>query len=251
VSLSSSSGACFGWCEICGVEHRLQQGPATRYAQELMAELEESQRIDYIRAAADANPEHATDYLYGAARGQMFGVLVCEDRYGQVVVLRAFSGQYNGTWNAEGWVTPLFDVAAHDGIMIPADHEIKVLGQKIDANTTDSAEIADLRRTRKKLSQSVMKELHALYELHNFCGQSQPLTAFYKDANGIPTGAGDCCAPKLLDHAARHHLKPLGIAEFFWGATNRSGTCEQGHFYDSCIDRCQPILGFLLCGATT
>ncbi|MFZ1986822.1 MAG: hypothetical protein WAU91_20595, partial [Desulfatitalea sp.] len=60
--------------------------------------------------------------------------------------------------------------------------------------------------------------------------------------------AGDCCAPKLLNAAAKQKLAPKSLAEIFWGRTNRSGTRQQGIFYTACPEKCQPILGFMLCG---
>jgi tRNA pseudouridine32 synthase/23S rRNA pseudouridine746 synthase len=64
----------------------------------------------------------------------------------------------------------------------------------------------------------------------------------------LPTGTGDCCAPKLLHYAATHHLKPLAMAEFWWGAPSPNGDKIQGEFYGACIERCQPLMGFLLTG---
>jgi tRNA pseudouridine32 synthase/23S rRNA pseudouridine746 synthase len=61
----------------------------------------------------------------------------------------------------------------------------------------------------------------------------------------MPAGAGDCCAPKLLADAARQDLTPLAIAEIFVGDTTMK---KEGEFYDACKDRCQPVLGFMLCG---
>ena len=61
-----------------------------------MQELEDSQRIDYQNVPADADPRFSTDYLFGEARGQMFGLLECRDDQGRIVVLRAFSSLYNG-----------------------------------------------------------------------------------------------------------------------------------------------------------
>ena len=61
---------------------------------------------------------------------------------------------------------------------------------------------------------------------------------------GLPTGTGECCAPKLLHYAATQGFKPLAMAEFWWG----SGSKEQGKFYGACAERCEPIMGFLLSG---
>ena len=245
---SLSPHAAFGWCSKCNVEHRLSEGPAHEHALELMQELTNLTRIDYRSESAAADPGFSTDYLFGAARGQMFGVLAAEDRQGGVVILRAFSCQYNAAWNVAGWAPPLFDVAAYDQIMIPGDRAIKELGREMDA-LESGHEKRLLQHKRKRLSRSLMKDLHGLYELSNFRGETRPLAEFFRETNGIPTGAGDCCAPKLLHQAVRRNLRPLGIAEFYWGRTNRSGTREHGRFYSACLDKCQPILGFMLCGA--
>ena len=214
-----------------------------------MEELENLQRIDYRCDSADADPRFSTDYLFGEARGQMFGVLDCENEKGEIVVLRAFSCQYNAMWNVGGWAPPLFDVEAYHQIMIPGDRKIKELGRKMAAMNIVNEEYQLLKLQRKNLSQSIMKKLHHLYQLQNFRGETMPLVDFFEFTNGPPTGAGDCCAPKLLNQAARNNLRPLGLAEFYWGKTNRSGTREHGRFYSSCVDKCLPILGFMLCGA--
>lgn len=245
----NSSPASSGWCRRCGVEHRLEPGYARRHARALQQELADLRRIDYRRESAVADARFAIDYLFGPARGQMFGVLECADNRGQAVILRAFSGQYNGVWTIDGWVPPLFDVAAYEQIMIPGDRRLKKLGRKIEALPPGTDRRAELVTRRKHLSRSLMKDLHDLYELRNFRGETAPLAAFFGDTNGAPTGAGDCCGPKLLNHAARNNLRPRSLAEFYWGATNRSGTREHGRFYGRCADKCRPILGFMLCGA--
>jgi len=64
----------------------------------------------------------------------------------------------------------------------------------------------------------------------------------------MPTGTGDCCAPKLLHYAATHGLKPLAMAEFWWGTPSTQDHKISGEFYGACRDRCQPLMGFLLSG---
>ncbi len=80
--------------------------------------------------------------------------------------------------------------------------------------------------------------------LTNFAGESLPLTDLMP--RGIPTGTGECCAPKLLHYAATIGLKPLAMAEFWWG--DSSADKLQGQFYGACEERCQPLMGFLLSG---
>ena len=62
------------------------------------------------------------------------------------------------------------------------------------------------------------------------------------------SGFGDCCAPKLLNFAARHGIRPEAIAEAWWGRAPPGGGRESGVLYDSCEDKCERILGFSLCG---
>jgi tRNA pseudouridine32 synthase/23S rRNA pseudouridine746 synthase len=51
------------------------------------------------------------------------------------------------------------------------------------------------------------------------CGGGGPLQATNDEAFlGFPAGTGDCCAPKLLHEAALRGLKPVGLAEFWFGA---------------------------------
>jgi len=77
--------------------------------------------------------------------------------------------------------------------------------------------------------------------------ETRPLTELL--SGNIPTGAGECCAPKLLNYAALNGLKPVGLSEFYWGKENKSGTRQHKQFYPACVEKCQPILGFMLCGA--
>ncbi len=178
----------------------------------------------------------------------MFGVLECLNREGQQVLLRAFSGQFNGTWEVTGWAPPLFDGQAFETLSFEVEREIKRLGREMAQPDCSRENGAELRRQRRRLSQELMHEIHSLYRLSNFRGQETTLFSAYHGKNGIPTGTGDCCAPKLFNLAARQDLVPLGIAEFYWGRANRSGNRQHGRFYPSCKEKCEPILGFMLCG---
>ncbi|WP_421659210.1 pseudouridine synthase [Leptothermofonsia sp. ETS-13] len=105
--------------------------------------------------------------------------------------------------------------------------------------------IRELKRQRKEISRQLQAQMHAHYWLTNFAGVSLSLQQLMPDGS-LPTGTGDCCAPKLLHYAALHHLKPLAMAEFWWGPS--AGDKIQGRFYGACVERCQPLMGFLLSG---
>ena len=108
------------------------------------------------------------------------------------------------------------------------------------------ARISELKQQRKALSRQLQAQMHATYSLTNFSGRSRSLQELIP--GGFPTGTGDCCAPKLLHYAATHNLKPLAMAEFWWGASSVNQDKIQGEFYGACAERCQPLMGFLLSG---
>ncbi len=244
---ADSHFSCFGHCPTCGTTHNLPDNPAIQPCLDLMKTLKNKKRIDLLSSDNNANPLLSTDYLYGPARGQMFGVMVCRHQDGSMGTFRAFSGQYNGIWHVDGWTPPLVAEKKFHNINHDVEKEIKELGRRINA-LDHSLEQQILKRTRKSLSQKLMKDIHALYQMTNFHGQTRSLQATFTGPGGIPTGTGDCCAPKLLNYAATHGLQPLGLAEFYWGKANKSGTRQHGSFYPSCKAKCQPILGFMLCG---
>lgn len=57
-----------------------------------------------------------------------------------------------------------------------------------------------------------------------------------------PSGAGECCAPKLLQYALTHCLRPKVLAEFWIGAPSPTEVRHEGQFYAPCSGRCVPIL---------
>ncbi len=105
-------------------------------------------------------------------------------------------------------------------------------------------QIHDLKVKRKSLSQQLQAHMHQAAALTNFAGESRSLAQL--QPAGLPTGSGECCAPKLLHYAATHNLQPIAMAEFWWGAA--VGDKQPGEFYGACVDRCQPLMGFMLSG---
>ncbi len=204
--------------------------------------------IDLFSGTSSGAPALATDWLFGPARGKMFGVLEGIRPDGMTTILRAFSGQYNGCWLANGWAPPLFDVAEFQTLSEIMEPRIKALGIKIDACEDHGEEWLALRKERRQLSRQMMEDFQALYKLTNFRGKTANLGEVFLGKSGIPTGTGDCCAPKLLNYAARQGLRPVGLTEFYWGRQNHSGNRQHGSLSGSCKEKCRPILGFMLCG---
>jgi hypothetical protein len=239
---------CAGFCRRCGKEHSLPTGPAIIQAQELMELLALRQHIDPAGGPAPRDPSYSTVPLFGEARGKMFGVLVCRDHLGRQQTLRAFSGQFNGCWQMEGWAPPLFSLESFREVHDSTEKQIKTYGRMIDDLKEPSEQREVLVATRRELSRKLMQDIHGLYRVRNFRGQSLPLSQTFLGEKGMPTGTGDCCAPKLLNQAASQGLHPISLAEFYWGRENLSKSKEHGQFYSSCSSKCAPILGFMLCG---
>jgi tRNA pseudouridine32 synthase / 23S rRNA pseudouridine746 synthase len=107
-----------------------------------------------------------------------------------------------------------------------------------------NAEIRALKQQRQILSQTLQTQLHQITTITNFAGETKSLQTLRP--TGLPTGSGECCAPKLLHYAASNQLTPLAMAEFWWGAA--VGDKQPGVFYGACADRCQPLMGFMLSG---
>lgn len=237
-----------GYCRRCGRDHWLGQGNSLTHCRQLMELLADCGTIDLFSGTSHNAPALSTDWLYGPARGKMFGVLECVDSDGKTTILRAFSGQYNGCWLAGGWAPPLFDADEFLALSKVEEPRIKALSRKIDACKDHDKKWLALRKERHLLSRQLMAAYHALYQFTNFRGQTANIDEVFLGKTGIPSGTGDCCAPKLLNLAVRQHLRPVGLTEFYWGRENHSGERQHGSLSGSCATKCRPILGFMLCG---
>lgn len=237
---------CSGLCASCNTDHELATGGLAQIrAKELMHELATKGVLDIF----SSTPTLSTESLFSDARGKMFGVLECEDN-GNTTFLYAFSGQFCNLWNIEGWAPPLFDTDSWHKTNIFNEMRIKKLTTHIQhciQFNKQSHIIAALKKRRKELSRNLMRQIHELYTIHSFYEKKEKLAGAFLFPQKIPTGAGDCCAPKLLNMAHYHGLKPVSIAEFFFGHTNKSGTKHHGQFYSSCTAKCAPLLGYMLC----
>jgi tRNA pseudouridine32 synthase/23S rRNA pseudouridine746 synthase len=111
-------------------------------------------------------------------------------------------------------------------------------------------QIASLKEARRVKSSSVQDWLFERYNFLNAHGHVKNVVAIFKEFSSIvpPAGAGDCAAPKLLQYAFQHQLKPIAMAEFWWGKPAPSNIRKQSNFYPACRNKCEPILGHMLQG---
>ena len=187
--------------------------------------------------------------------GKMFGVLVVEVNEKLKVkseksiaglgFLAAYSGLLEGRNDWDYFVPPVYDAQQPDGYFKTKEREISQL-------SIVNSQLA------KQLSQELQCWLFHQYQLLNARGEVKDLVEIwqsYYDKPKLrqkfpmpPGGTGDCCAPKLLQYAYLHGLKPVCMAEFWWGASTKTELRQHLNYYPACRGKCKPILSWMLQG---
>ena len=113
-----------------------------------------------------------------------------------------------------------------------------------------NAERTYLKEKRKKLSAILQQGLFDEYHFLNAHSVKRSLLSIFKDTpQGVPpAAAGECAAPKLLQFAFINNLKPIALAEFWWGEAPKSAIRKHKHYYPACQGKCLPILTHMLQG---
>lgn len=111
-------------------------------------------------------------------------------------------------------------------------------------------QIQQRKQERKKRSAALQLRLFAQFNLLNARGETKDLCEiFAPTAQQVPpAGAGECAAPKLLQYAYLNQLRPIAMAEFWWGNSPKTEIRRHGYFYPACKGKCEPILKHMLIG---
>jgi tRNA pseudouridine32 synthase / 23S rRNA pseudouridine746 synthase len=261
----------------------------------------------------------------GLVIGKMFGVLVCQNKNGELGYLAAFSGKLADSNHHKYFVPTVFDMLSETGfykkeeaVLNELNREIEHLENQSDyrialknlKNVKNEAE-TDLNRQKEAMkAQKILrdekrkipncnieelnkesqlekilfkkmtkyweykisgaekevssftdeinqkKEIRSLksaklqqqlfdnYSFLNKHQTSKSLGAIFE--NNPPAGAGECAAPKLLHYAFQNNLKPIAMAEFWWGQSPKSEIRKHKQFYPACTGKCEPILKHML-----
>ena len=192
------------------------------------------------------------EILEDANRGKMFGVLVVEHE-GALAFLAAYSGLLAGRNDWEYFVPPVYDAQQPDG-------HFKTTEQKISQITSTIRTTSATRATSiaKEMSQELQTWLFHQYQLLNARGETKDLVDIwqaYYDRPKLrqkyplpPGGTGDCCAPKLLQYAYQQGVRPVCMAEFWWGQPTKEELRQHLNYYPACRGKCKPILTWMLQG---
>lgn len=110
--------------------------------------------------------------------------------------------------------------------------------------------IEERKDLRKQKSSDLQNRLFDQYHFLNANGETRDVLSIFEEAIQMqpPAGAGECAAPKLLQYAYLHQLKPICLAEFWWGASPGSEVRKHNYYYPACRGKCEPILGHMLQG---
>ena len=274
----------------------------------------------------------------GLVIGKMFGVLLVQNKKGEVGYLAAFSGKLANSYHHNKFVPPLFDLLLEEGFFLKEEEQINQINREIEiiekhpdfllsqnhllfiqnqavlaleqkkqqlklakldrkvqrenANENFSSEelnilleklkresqrnhfelkdlnkfwktqinlaqekqdlleekINFLKEERKRKSNDLQQKLFDQYLFLNQYKETKSLSEIFEFTaeKKPPAGSGECAAPKLLQYAFEHDLKPLAMAEFWWGQSPSSELRKHGFYYPACRGKCEPILAHML-----
>lgn len=127
------------------------------------------------------------------------------------------------------------------------EHSLKPLREKL---FTFTSQISTLKEERKNKSIALQQYISEQYQFLNSKKEIKNLSQLFNDnsVQNLPAGTGECAAPKLLQYAFLHDLKPIAMAEFWWGKSPNKEIRKHQQFYPACQGRCKPILAHMLAG---
>ena len=93
----------------------------------------------------------------------------------------------------------------------------KIASLQAEADTFIT-KIETMKTERKKRSATLQRKLFEQFQILNAHGETKDLCRIFAQTiqKFPPAGAGECAAPKLLQYAYKHQLKPIAMAEFWW-----------------------------------
>ena len=187
------------------------------------------------------------EYDFHIQKGKMFGILVVQKEGSAYSYVGSVSGELPRNIKCNKFIPSVFDDSVDDFFIHKGMTALSEIGSQIK-NTNNSSEIISLKEKRKQKSIALQQQLFENYHFLNLSGkQKNILKIFEQSSHGNPpSAAGECVAPKLLQYAIMHQLKPIALAEFWWGSANKNKKREHAIFYPACKNKCRPILEYML-----
>ncbi|MBD5356877.1 MAG: RNA pseudouridine synthase [Bacteroides sp.] len=123
--------------------------------------------------------------------------------------------------------------------------------EPLTANLKEAQSRLDaLKEKRHSDSEALQKWVFTNFKLLNARGESKSLSEIFAETpmKIPPSGAGECCAPKLLQAAYLRGWNPLSIAEYWYGKSKGGEVRIHGEHYPACRGKCLPVLSWMLQG---
>lgn len=186
-------------------------------------------------------------YDFSIQRGKMFGILVVQKEDNSYSYLGTVSGKIYGNRTCDRFVPSVFDESTDDFFINRGMTELTEIGNIIK-QSNNQAEIIELTEYRRQKSFKLQQRLFENYKFLNIWGEEKNVLQIFKSSpqGNPPAAAGECAAPKLLQYALNNRLRPITIAEFWWGNVSKSREREHKNFYPACKNKCRPILEYIL-----
>lgn len=199
---------------------------------------------DFQKFIASESKEWRHDF--NVQKGKMFGVLVIQ-KGENFYYLGTISGKLLGDSKCDKFVPSVFKDSTDDYFINKGMTELTKIGRLIK-QSKNQVEINELKEKRKLKSLALQKQLFENYSFLNIHGQKKNVVEIFEQSlhGKPPAAAGECAAPKLLQFALEHNLKPIAIAEFWWGNPPKNNERDHTVFYPACKNKCRPILEYML-----
>lgn len=203
-----------------------------------IAKIAAKELQDFITSESK-NWEH--DFVIN--KGKMFGILVVQKKDNTYSFIGTNSGKLPHTIKCNRFIPSVFDDSVDDFFINKGMAELTSMGIEI-TQAKNTTEINILKERRKKKSSDLQQQLFENYVFLNVLGEKKNVIQIFNESShgNPPSASGECSAPKLLHYAFKHSLKPIALAEFWWGNSLKNKERKHMNFYPSCKNKCRPIL---------
>ena len=177
----------------------------------------------------------------------MFGVLVVQSTDNSYGYLGTISGKISRHSTCPRFISSVFDDSTDDYFINRDMTELTAICNNINT-CNDPEELIKLKEYRRLHSYGIQQRIFKNSYFKNISGKQQNIIEIFENSShgNPPSAAGECAAPKLLQHCIENQLKPVTIAEFWWGNPIKTDDRQHKAFYPACKNKCRPILQYML-----